>query len=122
MGRVSLPLLFSSFRGSLCLCLFLFLRPLSRYIIFLLEDMQSFLAYKRFEKHARDQYDRDKKRAEQLDRANAEINNDDAKNEKPGHRPSSVDDNSSDTEVPSHSQSPDSREREGRATRTRGSQ
>jgi len=74
--------------------------------------MQSFLAYKRFEKHARDQYDRDKKRAEQLDRANAEINNDDAKNEKPGHRPSSVDDNSSDTEVPSHSQSPDSRDPE----------
>ncbi|KAL5314878.1 hypothetical protein ACEPPN_017528 [Leptodophora sp. 'Broadleaf-Isolate-01'] len=66
---------------------------------------------RRFEKHARDQYGRDRKRAEQLDCGNAENNNDgDAEAEKIGHRPSSLDDNSSNTEIPSHSHSPDSRD------------
>ena len=34
--------------------------------------MQSFLQYKRFGEHARDQYDRDRKRAEAMERGNAD--------------------------------------------------
>ncbi|KAL2063303.1 hypothetical protein VTL71DRAFT_5108 [Oculimacula yallundae] len=84
--------------------------------------MQSFLAYKRFEKHAREQYERDKKRAEQLERGNAEDNNGDTQQEKFGHRPSSIDDNSSSTDVPSHPPSPDSRDPEKGEQPGQGSQ
>ncbi|CZS95091.1 probable benomyl/methotrexate resistance protein [Rhynchosporium graminicola] len=73
--------------------------------------MQSYLAYKRFWKHARDQYERDKKRAEQLERGITEHNIGDTENEKFGHRPSSID-SSFDTDVASHLQSPDSRDPE----------
>ncbi|XMA18391.1 hypothetical protein WAI453_011182 [Rhynchosporium graminicola] len=73
--------------------------------------MQSYLASKRFWKHARDQYERDKKRAEQLERGITEHNIGDTENEKFGHRPSSID-SSFDTDVASHLQSPDSRDPE----------
>jgi multidrug resistance protein len=73
--------------------------------------MQSYLAYKRFGKHARDQYERDKKRAEVLERRNAE-NDTQAQGSPLGHRESSID--SSHTEIPSPSgdQSPDTRDPE----------
>ncbi|KAH9209668.1 hypothetical protein DL95DRAFT_476561 [Leptodontidium sp. 2 PMI_412] len=73
--------------------------------------MQSFLAHKRFEKHALDQYERDRKRTEQLDRGNTENKNDgDADNIKTAHRPSSLDENSLNAEIPSNPHSPDSRD------------
>jgi MFS family permease len=75
--------------------------------------MQSFLAYKRFDKRVRDQYERDKKRAEALPRGSAEtIDGFQGDGEALGHRHSSVDMRDSQTEVPSDQSSPDSRDPE----------
>jgi hypothetical protein len=66
--------------------------------------MQSILQYKRFGKHARDQYERDRKRAEALEKGNAE-NEESAETVgggRTGHRRSSVDE----------TESPDSRDPE----------
>ncbi|KUJ08846.1 MFS general substrate transporter [Mollisia scopiformis] len=73
--------------------------------------MQSYLAYKRFGKNARDQYERDRKRAEALSRGNAE-NDVQAQGEPLGQRQSSI--YSSHTEIPSPpgDQSPDTRDPE----------
>jgi multidrug resistance protein len=58
--------------------------------------MQSYLQYKRFGQHARDQYERDKKRAEALERGNAEQDaSPQGSDETLGHRPSSIDDSDS---------------------------
>ena len=68
--------------------------------------MQSILQYRRFGQHVRAQYERDKKRAEALERGNAEnIPAEEAQGDG-GHRPSSIDTKSSVTE------SPDSRDPE----------
>lgn len=74
--------------------------------------MQSYLAYKRFGKHARAQYERDMKRAEAIERGNAEKGGSDQEGEALGHRASSIDAGSSSTELPSGEQSPDSRDPE----------
>jgi hypothetical protein len=75
--------------------------------------MQSILQYKRFGRRARDQYERDKKRAEALERGNAENDAEGNANvQDRGHRPSSIDSRSSNTKVPSPGQSPDSRDPE----------
>lgn len=70
--------------------------------------MQSFLQYKRFGKHARDQYERDKKRTEALDRGNAENLNENAEQET-RHRASSID---ASPLYGSQQESPDSRDPE----------
>lgn len=70
--------------------------------------MQSFLAYRRFERKVREQYDRDRKRAEALDRGNASHTSSPPENEEAeAHRHSSIDDLSSETEVPYPNHSPD---------------
>ncbi|KAH7319204.1 major facilitator superfamily domain-containing protein [Rhexocercosporidium sp. MPI-PUGE-AT-0058] len=75
--------------------------------------MKSILAYKRFKKQAREKFERDRKRTDQLDRGNSKNNNiGDTETEKIGHRPSSIKDNSSNTGTPSHAHSPDSRDPE----------
>jgi hypothetical protein len=54
--------------------------------------MQSILQYKRFGRHARDQYERDKKRAGALERGNAENDVEGNANvQDHGRRPSSID-------------------------------
>jgi hypothetical protein len=72
--------------------------------------MQSYLAYKRFGKNVQAQYDRDKKRAEAMQRGN------NIKSQQQGDTssfiPSSIKSGSSDTEVPSDSAGPDSRDLE----------
>lgn len=74
--------------------------------------MQSYLAYKRFGKHARAQYERDRERAEAMERGNAENGGSSQDEEALGHRDSSIDADSSSTEIPSGDQSPDSRDPE----------
>ena len=74
--------------------------------------MQSFLTYKRFGKRARDQYERDKQRAEALERGNAETRQLQSYEAVLDHRHSSVDTAASQTEVPSSQSSPDSRDPE----------
>ncbi|KAG0652008.1 putative efflux pump [Hyphodiscus hymeniophilus] len=54
--------------------------------------MQSILQYRRFEKQARQQYERDRKRAEALDRVNAEGESTEDLDETVTHRSSSIDD------------------------------
>jgi multidrug resistance protein len=73
--------------------------------------MQSYLAYKRFGRHARAQYERDRQRAEAMERANAEVGSG-LDGEVLGHRESSIDAGSSSTRVASGDQSPDSRDLE----------
>jgi len=73
--------------------------------------MQSYLQYKRFGRHAQDQYERDKKRAEALSRGNAEQGSKpQGSDETLGHRPSSIDDSDSRDaekgELPSDSNGP----------------
>ncbi|KAE9368694.1 MFS general substrate transporter [Stipitochalara longipes BDJ] len=74
--------------------------------------MQSYLAYKRFGKHARAQYERDRKRAEALERGNAEDGGIGPEGGELGHRDSSIDADSLSTDVPSGDQGPDSRDPE----------
>lgn len=52
--------------------------------------MQSYLAYKRFGKRVRTQYERDLKKAEILHRANVQLRNEDIVPQSNGHRPSSM--------------------------------
>jgi multidrug resistance protein len=73
--------------------------------------MQSYLAYKRFGKRARAQYERHRKLAEAMERANAEVGSE-PDGEALGHRESSFDAGSSSTRVVSGDQSPDSRDLE----------
>jgi hypothetical protein len=73
--------------------------------------MQSYLAYKRFGKHARAQYERDRQRAEAMERANAEVGSG-LDGEALGQRESSIDAVSSSTRVAAGDQSPDSRDPE----------
>jgi multidrug resistance protein len=77
--------------------------------------MQSYLAYKRFGRLARDQYERDQKRAEAMERGNMQNRNGHRQNSQggaPGHRQSSIDVDTSSTEVPSPSTSQDFRDPE----------
>jgi len=74
--------------------------------------MQSYLAYKRFGKHARAQYERDRKRAEAMERGNAENGGNGQDRGEEGHRDSSIDAESSSADVSSGDQSPDSRDPE----------
>ena len=74
--------------------------------------MQSYLAYKRFGKNARAQFERDRQRAEAMERGNAENGGSDQSGERLGHRESSVDAASSNTVLPSGDQSLDSRDPE----------
>jgi hypothetical protein len=74
--------------------------------------MQSYLAYKRFGENARAQFERDRQRAEAMERGNAENGGSDQTGECLGHRESSVDAESSNTELPSGDQSLDSRDPE----------
>ena len=74
--------------------------------------MQSYLAYKRFRRNAREQYERDKKRAEALERGNAANGASGQDGEELAHWESSIDHDarSSNTEI--GNQSPDSRDLE----------
>jgi multidrug resistance protein len=74
--------------------------------------MQSYLAYKRFGNHARAQYERDKKRAEAIERGNAENAGSGQGGEELGHKESSIDAGSSSSDILSGDQSPDSRDPE----------
>jgi multidrug resistance protein len=77
--------------------------------------MQSYLAYKRFGRLAREQYERDQKRAEAMERGNMQHRDEPRRNsqgEALGHRSSSIDVDSSSTEVPSPSDSQDFRDPE----------
>ncbi|KAE8451391.1 hypothetical protein EG329_004020 [Mollisiaceae sp. DMI_Dod_QoI] len=73
--------------------------------------MQSYLAYKRFGRYARDQYERDKRIAEALERGNAE-NDAPVQGEPLGHRPLSIDSSHTEIVLPSGNQSPDTRDLE----------
>lgn len=72
--------------------------------------MQSILQYRKFGRNVRDQYERDRKRAEALGRGNAE-DEEASVGELSGHRPSSVDTGIRERDVPTD-QSPDSRDPE----------
>lgn len=73
--------------------------------------MQSFLQYKRFGKHASDQYDRDRKLAEALERGNSGSNRsaETVGRKASGHRRSSIDE----TESPTDSRDPEKSEQPG---------
>jgi multidrug resistance protein len=75
--------------------------------------MQSYLAYKRFGRHAQAQHERDRKRAEAMQRGNNENGTGSGQDgEALGHSDSSIDARSSSTRVASGDQSPDSRDPE----------
>ncbi|PMD38384.1 MFS general substrate transporter [Hyaloscypha variabilis F] len=74
--------------------------------------MQSYLAYKRFGKHARAQYERDRQRAEAMERGNAENGGNGQDGGELGHKESSIDAGSSSTDILSGDGSPDSRDPE----------
>ncbi|KAI6708925.1 hypothetical protein JHW43_008532 [Diplocarpon mali] len=76
--------------------------------------MQSFLAYRRFEQRVRDQHDRDKQRAEALNRGDAEKSSGKSLEDQSarGHRAFSVDDRSSNAEARPPPNSPDFRDPE----------
>ena len=84
--------------------------------VFWVLQMQSYLAYKRFGKHAQEQYERDRKRAEALDHGNtgSGVENEERNNGNvlAGHRSFSIDNYSTNTEVPSGTPSPDPRDPE----------